>query len=837
MTQHLFSTFFQGATGFTPYRYQMQLACGAVDQNHQNTDGCRSRIIDVPTGLGKTSAVTLAWLWNRLGAEDASHRKSWPRRLVYCLPMRTLVEQTSEEIREWLGKLGSANLLRGRAPQVVVLMGGEEIDCEDRKWDIDPAAETILIGTQDMLLSRALNRGYGMSRFRWPVHYALLNNDCLWVFDEVQLMGAGLPTTSQLAAFRETFGTAANAKTWWMSATNNPEWLSTVDFSPGTLASPITLEAPDLEDDRVTRLRYARKPLLYCEQSNADATKLAKEILKKTKDPDGNDLPGLNLIVVNTVKKAKELHAAITKQIGKNSASPILLHSQFRPYERKQKLDALLSSEGIATIAISTQIIEAGVDISAARLFTEMAPWSSLVQRFGRCNRRGTETEAQIFLIKTDKPIPYTPEQLQQATHLIDSLIANSTDASPANLAEIPIPDCDKPASKHVIRKRDFIDLFDTTPDLAGNDIDIERWIRDADETKINLFWRNWEGADRGEEPPSENTFSVPHRSELCPASIADARDWAKNSKHPLRRWDHLTSSWQKVAKQFGNLALIPGQTYLAHSSLGGYSPETGFDPKSLTPVTPLVPETAQASEATASDPTSQATWQSIAIHTDHVVDELQAILHQLGIDLPALLHAARWHDLGKTHPSFKAKIKESFATSPEAAPHLPIAKAPPDAWHSLKTKQIKDLRAYFRHELASALAVLHPAVTEIPDDCKDLVAWLVAAHHGKVRLSIRSLPDETPPDDPAKRFARGVWDRDTLEAVDLGGGITSPKITLSLEPMELGLCQEPPFENQPSWTERMLTLRDNPEIGPLRLAYWETLLRAADERASAKHP
>jgi hypothetical protein len=54
---------------------------------------------------------------------------------------------------------------------------------------------------------------------------------------------------------------------------------------------------------------------------------------------------------------------------------------------------------------------------------------------------------------------------------------------------------------------------------------------------------------------------------------------------------------------------------------------------------------------------------------------------------------------------------------------------------------------------------------------------------------------------------------------------------------MELGLCQEPPFENQPSWTERMLALRDHPEIGPMRLAYWETLLRAADERASAKYP
>ena len=42
-----------------------------------------------------------------------------------------------------------------------------------------------------MLLSRALNRGYGMSRYRWPMHFGLLNNDCLWVMDEVQLMGRG----------------------------------------------------------------------------------------------------------------------------------------------------------------------------------------------------------------------------------------------------------------------------------------------------------------------------------------------------------------------------------------------------------------------------------------------------------------------------------------------------------------------------------------------------------------------------------------------------------------------------------------------------------------------
>ena len=86
------------------------------------------------------------------------------------------------------------------------------------------------------------------------------------------------------------------------------------------------------------------------------------------------------------------------------------------------------------------------------------------------------------------------------------------------------------------------------------------------------------------------------------------------------------------------------------------------------------------------------------------------------------------------------------------------------------------------------------------------------------------------------KRFGRGVWDGDSLPEVFLGDDITSPAVTLSLEPMELGLCAEKPFENQPSWAERMLALRDHPDLGPLRLAYWETLLRAADERASAKN-
>src|SRR6516225_4764984 len=209
MSDQRFDEVFRDTTGcLQPYPYQCRLACGP-NASLENSDSlrrgtpCRSQLINIPTGLGKTAAVVITWLWNRLLCPEEAHRATWPRRLVYCLPMRTLVEQTRDNVRQWLLNL---DLLwdSGHEHQqrvgLHILMGGE--DAED--WDLYPEHEAILIGTQDMLLSRALNRGYGMSRYRWPMHFGLLNNDCLWVMDEVQLMGSGLATACQLEAFRAT---------------------------------------------------------------------------------------------------------------------------------------------------------------------------------------------------------------------------------------------------------------------------------------------------------------------------------------------------------------------------------------------------------------------------------------------------------------------------------------------------------------------------------------------------------------------------------------------------------------------------------------------------------
>ena len=77
----------------------------------------------MPTGLGRTAAVVVAWLWRRAGG----HRLSpLPRRLVYCLPMRTLVTQTAEVASRWAGNLAAAGLIQ--PCRVHVLMGGEQPD-------------------------------------------------------------------------------------------------------------------------------------------------------------------------------------------------------------------------------------------------------------------------------------------------------------------------------------------------------------------------------------------------------------------------------------------------------------------------------------------------------------------------------------------------------------------------------------------------------------------------------------------------------------------------------------------------------------------------------------
>ncbi len=94
-----FDDWFKRATGYEPFPYQIELARAEP----------LPEVIEVPTGTGKTAAAVLAWLWRR---RNSKFCKQTPRRLVYCLPMRVLVEQTRECAIRWLHNLG---LLAGNA--------------------------------------------------------------------------------------------------------------------------------------------------------------------------------------------------------------------------------------------------------------------------------------------------------------------------------------------------------------------------------------------------------------------------------------------------------------------------------------------------------------------------------------------------------------------------------------------------------------------------------------------------------------------------------------------------------------------------------------------------
>jgi CRISPR-associated endonuclease/helicase Cas3 len=612
-----FEAFFRAAFHNEPFDYQCRLAtCEELFS-----------LVNVPTGAGKTAAILGAWLWRRV-----HHPTSVGRRLVYCLPMRTLVEQTEQVARTAVDRLIANGTVNKDRFGVYVLMGGDVSDA----WDSWPERECILIGTQDMLLSRALNRGYAMSRFRWPVHFGLLNNDCLWVFDEIQLMGDGLATSTQLAAFREQFKAFGPCHSTWMSATLDREWLQTIDFVP----SLDTLTALELsEADRTAPILAKR----------LNAVKKIAPAPADCRTPEGvaefvkaQHMPGTQtLVVVNRVARAHETFLALEKHYGltqsrgsRQSPPPVydasvpvlhLLHSRFRPHERgdwTQLLSAMPGEPG--RIIVATQVIEAGVDLSSQLLITDLAPYASLVQRFGRCNRTGECEAARIFWV--DMPLntkdvklaakasldgkeqerialPYTWDGLETAR----VLLANMPSAAPAHL-----PDHHDPFSPaHVLRRRDIVDLFDTTPDLSGYDLDISRFVRGGDERDVSVAWRQLGGSAPQQDTPR------PVRDELCPVSIGDLKAFlkGKDSAGKPRQawvWNALDGAWQRMSEE----ALRPGLTLLLDTRVGGYDKSHGWDENSRQPVE-VVPIDSEQDEALDDDPLSYPKYtQTLAAHS-----------------------------------------------------------------------------------------------------------------------------------------------------------------------------------------------------------------------------
>ena len=104
------------------------------------------------------------------------------------------------------------------------------------------------------------------------------------------------------------------------------------------------------------------------------------------------------LVVVNTVTKAQGIYRELKSWLDENDIEieMNLLHSKFTVQHRSEKEDAILkdgeSKCKKKVIWISTQVVEASLDIDFEYLFTELSDLSSLLQRLGRCNRKGLKS-------------------------------------------------------------------------------------------------------------------------------------------------------------------------------------------------------------------------------------------------------------------------------------------------------------------------------------------------------------------------------------------------------------------------------------------------------------
>jgi len=805
-----YERFFHELTGCTPFPYQVQLSQGPWPH-----------IVDVPTGLGKTAAVLVAYLYRLLQGDALTGR-----RLVYCLPMRVLVEQTVQTAELLTAKAREAFEARHlQVPSVHAMLGGYV----DEEWEGRPDAPAILVGTQDMLVSRALARGYGMSRYKWPLHFAWLHNDWLWVLDETQLMGVAVETSAQLAAFRDRFGTLGPAHTVWMSATLARDQIVTVDHpAPPGGFRVVALGPEDRKVEAVEKRTRASKPLTRAGitlsgKNQEDYAEAVAALAAEAHTQRGE----LTLVVVNQVARAQAVYRALRAR----GLEPIaLIHSRFRAGDRTRH-HALLMERG-HRVVVATQVVEAGVDVSARTLITELAPWPSFVQRLGRCNRYGDDDSSRVLWLDVDVDEdeklarPYDTAEMRQARRLLEGL----SDGSPELLASVPYsaPRVIRP----VLRARDLLDFFDTTPDLLGNDVDVSRFVRDGDDTDVLVYWRVFDGA-----PDAATT--MPAREEIVRVPVGLARDFlgrleAKrralgDSDRDRERREWLTP-W--TPNSLGTqtpwtlaVSVHPGQVILLHAAAGGYDPELGWTGDVLPgqPVETVAPGTtgSAVSELMDSDPRSNVgRWIPLAQHLASVAREARRLAEELHLPRhfqEAIETAARWHDVGKAHDEFQRRLVEPVSADPTLAPpgNGPWAKSAHDRRPS------QESRPYFRHELASALAWLQLG----PDGpYRDLVAYLIAAHHGKVRLSIRSVAGERRPPEGGRLFARGIWHGDPLPVVDLGEGLKVGPVELDLSPMQLG---------EGSWLERSLALRDDRALGPFRLAFLESLVRIADWRAS----
>jgi len=174
MPNEAFKALFKVLTDHEPFPWQIELF------EEWFVKGKFPHSCNLPTGLGKTSVIAI-WLIALINRPD-----KMPRRLVYVVNRRTVVDQTTDEVEKLRENLSRLENLPDHTRQLAIsTLRGQFAD--NHEWSADPSRPAVICGTVDMIGSRLLFSGYGVGFKTKPLHAGFLGQDVLLVHDEAHL--------------------------------------------------------------------------------------------------------------------------------------------------------------------------------------------------------------------------------------------------------------------------------------------------------------------------------------------------------------------------------------------------------------------------------------------------------------------------------------------------------------------------------------------------------------------------------------------------------------------------------------------------------------------------
>jgi len=380
-----FDRLFEDLTGNKPFPWQRKLYGEQVQKQFRTK-------CDVPTGLGKTSVIAV-WLLSLSHNMRNGSLDGFPRRLVYVVNRRTVVDQATREVERLRDALTGKSELKPVAdalralsiqpegqPLAISTLRGQFAD--NAEWRNDPARPAVVVGTVDMVGSRLLFSGYGCGFKSKPLHAGFLGQDVLFIHDEAHLE---LPFQTLVMGIR-----AEQERCREFGVFHVME-LTATSRANQTDESPIFTEE-DLNDPIVIKRCKASKSLSLqpVEEKKKLPDKVVDLALKHEKSGQAilvflrelADLEKVRRKLESTKQQVQVLMGTLRGLERDKLAKEDRIFARFMPKPEVKPMPGTV-------YLVCTSAGEVGVDMSADHMVCDLTPFDSMAQRLGRVNRFG----------------------------------------------------------------------------------------------------------------------------------------------------------------------------------------------------------------------------------------------------------------------------------------------------------------------------------------------------------------------------------------------------------------------------------------------------------------